>query len=467
MNAPHPMIDRALAELLHCGELNPARAAEASFDGADPVLPTRYRIGTVGAAALAGLGLAMAGLREQQTGKRPRVQVDVRDAVAALRGTTYLRIDGRPGAKEANLSGFYRTKDRWIYFHCNQPIHQQRLQQVLGIGLDRAAASAAAAKWSAWELERAVHDAGACAPVVRTPEEWRALPNTPVLAAEPLVDIRRIGDAPPLALPSGNPLPLAGLRVLDLTRVLAGPTCGRLMAEAGADVIKFVSPRHPDQAVHELETGYRKRRFEMDIDAGAGRETFLKLAREVDVFVQGYRQDALRGLGFAPEDLAATRPGVIYVSLNAYGFRGPWRTRRGFDTVVQSASGLAHVSSVDGVPRVLPVSGLDYLAGYLMAFGTLVALQRRAQEGGSWEVRVSLARACEWLTGFGLQDPAVLALPNEVPAERLAELLVEVPTPIGHMRRLRPLVHYSEERLNVLQPWALDAMNATPAWRAR
>lgn len=125
------MLATALAELMRCGGLDPARAAEVCFTGADPVLPTRYRIGTVGAAALAGLGLALTGLREQQTGKRPTVAVDVRDAVAALRRTTYIRIDGQPGAKESNLSGFYRTKDRWIYFHCNQPIHQVRLREVL------------------------------------------------------------------------------------------------------------------------------------------------------------------------------------------------------------------------------------------------------------------------------------------------------------------------------------------------
>lgn len=460
------MIAAALNTVLGSVAGSEAWADAVSFSGADPVLPTRYRIGTAGAAALGAYGAAMAALRATQTGQRPEVNVDALDAAAALRGTTYLRINGKPGQKEANLSGFYRTADRWIYFHCNAPLHQQRLQAVLGMGsgmgIDRAEAARAAERWLAADLEQAVHEAGACAPVVRTPQEWQALPNTSWLAAEPLVEVRRIGAAPRRPLPDG-PSPLHRLRVLDLTRVLAGPSCGRLLAEAGADVLKIVSPRYPDQAVHELETGYLKRRVEMDIDTQPGRAQFEALIDGCDVFVQGYRQGALAGLGYAPEDVAARSPGVVYVSLNAYGFTGPWRERRGFDTVVQSASGLAHVSGGAGVPRVLPVSALDYLAGYLMAFGVLAALQRRASEGGSYEVRVSLARACIWLDALGLQEASVLDLPNELPADRLAELLLEVPSPIGTMRRLRPIVRYSEALLNRLPPWTAPVASE-PRW---
>ncbi len=455
------MIQAELQSILRCGGMHDELAGAVDFTGADPVLRTPYRVGTAGAAALGALGLAMADLREMQTGKRPGVAIDVRAAAAALRGSSYIRIDGKVPTPRSAMTGFYPVAGgRWNYFHCNHPPHQAALLRVLGVsadGVDKAKVAEAAKRWNSFELEQAVDVAGGCAPSVRTPEEWRALANTPFLAAEPLVHVYKIADSDPVPLPKAleGTSPLSGLRVLDLTRVLAGPTCARLLSEAGADVLKITCDAHPDTPALELDTGYGKRPAVLDIRSAAGREQFRSLVQGCDIFSQAYRAGVMGRLGFSREEVAALRPGIIYVSLNAFGHTGPWRERRGFDTVVQAAAGMSHVSGRGQAPQLMPVSSLDYLAGYLMAYGALVALKRRAVEGGSYAVNVSLARCSEWLSGMGLMDidyddPALAEL------KEINDWLVEVDTPDGRLKRLRPIIRYSESWLNEL-----------PAWRVR
>ena len=440
------MIEAALQSILQCGGMADDLARSVSFTGADPVLRTPYRVGTAGAAALGALGLAMADLREAQTGRRPGVAIDVRGAAAALRGSSYVRIDGKVPPPRSVMTGFYPAADgRWNYFHCNHPPHQAALLRVLGVPADKAKIAEVARRWNAFELEQAVDMAGGCAPAVRTPGEWRALPNTPVLAAEPLMHLYKIADSDPVPLPKAmeGTRPLFGLRVLDLTRVLAGPTCARLLSEAGADVLKITCDAHPDTPALELDTGYGKRPAILDIRSAAGREQFKTLAEGCDIFSQAYRAGVMGRLGFSREEVAALRPGIVYVSLNAFGHTGPWRERRGFDT------------GRGKDPQLMPVSSLDYLAGYLMAYGALVALKRRATEGGSYAVNVSLARCSEWLSGMGLMDidyeDSALAELKEI-----GKWLIDVDTPNGRLTRLRPIIHYSEAQLNEL-----------PAWRAR
>jgi len=466
MNNEFQMIQAAMGEILRCTGRDDKLAETVRLSGQEPVLPTRYRIGRAASAALGALGLAMADLRERQVGKRPDVAIDVRDATVSLRSATYVRLDGKPGSRDESVMGFYPVADgRWSFFHCNATYHQAALLKVLGVPADRKQVAAAALKWNAFELEQAVDLAGGCAPAVRTPEEWRALPNTQTLAKEPLLEIRKIADSAPIPLPTGS-RPLSGIRGLDLTRVLAGPTCGRMLAEFGADILKFCSPRYPDAAVLELETSFRKRKQIMEINSGSGRDAFEALVRECDIFTQAYRQDALPALGFGPEQAAVLRPGIVYVSLNAFGYSGVWRNRRGFDTVVQSASGMAHFSARDGTPRLLPVSALDYLAGYLMVIGALTALVRRAEQGGSYEVRVSLARTEEWLTGMGVLGEEALALPEALPEDDLKRLLIDVPTPAGRLTRMRPVIKFSETMLNELPEWR-ESPEIGPHWLPR
>jgi crotonobetainyl-CoA:carnitine CoA-transferase CaiB-like acyl-CoA transferase len=254
----------------------------------------------------------------------------------------------------------------------------------------------------------------------------------------------RIADAPPAPL-TARDRPLSAIRVLDLTRVLAGPTCARTLAEHGADVLKIGAPHIPDMPTTEIDTGIGKLSAHLDLRTREGDSTLRSLLAGADVFSQSYRPGTLAARGFSPEEAAAIRPGIIYVSLSAWGTSGPWRARRGFDSIVQSVSGIAIEQGGAAKPRYMPVSAIDYVSGYLMAFGALAALARRSQEGGSWLVRVSLARTGKWITDFGmLERDAIANAPAEMPQEELDRLTMEIDAPMGRVRHLRPVLQMSE-----------------------
>jgi crotonobetainyl-CoA:carnitine CoA-transferase CaiB-like acyl-CoA transferase len=436
----------ALGEILRAARAGEPEAGQLEIRGADPVLPLGYRIGTAGAASLAALGLAVARLWALRTGRQQQVAVDVRAAAVSLRSARYLRINGKPLPNPWDpLSGFYQVRDGgWVSIHCNFPNHRDAALTVLGVPGDRAAAERAALGWDGEALEDAIHAKGGCAGFVRGEEQWARHAHAQAVSAQPLIEIERIGDAPPEPLPPGD-RPLSGIRVLDLTRVLAGPTCGRCLAEHGADVLKITAPHLPDSGAVELDTGVGKLSVHVDLRTPDGVETLRGLARNADVFSQSYRPGTLGARGFSPEALAALRPGIVCVSLSAWGRTGPWRDRRGFDSIVQAVSGIAHASGDGAKPRLLPVSAIDYVSGYLMAFGAMVALERRAREGGSWLVRVALARTGKWIVDRGLVAKGAYAgLPDELAKEELLPLFSEVDAPDGRIRHLGPIVSLSE-----------------------
>jgi len=429
------MPQAALRELLALGQLE----GDAQFAGADPVLRTPYRVGTAGAASLAAVGLAAAELWALRTGRRQTVAVDLRAAAASLRSGYYLRIDGKPPpAPWDPMSGFYPVRDgRWVSIHCNFPHHRAAALQVLGTAEDRAKANEASRTRDGQALEDAIHAAGGCAGLARHAAEWDAHPHAAAVATQPLLEILRIGDAPPLPLPQGG-RPLAGVRVLDLTRVLAGPTCARTLAEHGADVLKITAAHLPDSGAIELDTGLGKLAAHLDLRSAQGLETLRGLLSSADVFSQSYRPGALAGRGFSPEEAAQLRPGIVYVSLNAWGQTGPWKNRRGFDSIVQTVSGMAHASGDGTTPRLMPCSAIDYVSGYLMAYGAMVALARRAREGGSWLVRVGLARTGKWIVDRGTVDGSAAQAPEP------AGLVMETQSPAGLITHLKPVVQLSE-----------------------
>jgi len=427
------MPQAALRELLALTGL----AGDATISGADPALKTPYRVGTAGAAALAAVGLAAAELWRLRSGRRQKVAVSLPAAAASLKSGAYLRIDGRaPKAIWDPYSLFYPVKDgRWVRFHCNYPHHRAAALRVLGVGEDVDAAKRAATPWNGIELEDAIHAAGGCAGYVRTAAEWAMHPQASAVAAQPLLTIERIGDAPAEALPEGN-RPLAGVRALDLTRVLAGPTCARTLAEHGADVLKITAAHLPDSGDTDLDTGLGKLSAQLDLRKAEDAETLRRLAGQADVFSQSYRPGTLAARGFSPEALAKLRPGIVYVSLSAWGMTGPWKDRRGFDSIVQCVSGMADVQGAGEVPKLLPCSAIDYVSGYLMALGAMVALARRAQEGGSWLVRVALARTGKWIVDRGSADASAAVEPDAQ--------TMETRSPAGLITHLRPVVQLSE-----------------------
>jgi crotonobetainyl-CoA:carnitine CoA-transferase CaiB-like acyl-CoA transferase len=334
------------------------------------------------------------------------------------------------------FSLFYAAQDgRWVRFHCNYPHHRAAALGVLGVGEDVVAAKRAAAAWDGPELEDAIHAAGGCAALVRSAAQWGSHPHAAAVAAQPLLGIERIGDAPAESLPKGD-RPLAGIRVLDLTRVLAGPTAAKTLAEHGADVLKITAAHLPDSGDIDLDTGIGKLSAQLDLRKAQDVETLRKLGREADVFSQSYRPGALASQGFSPEALAKLRPGIVYVSLAAWGPTGPWKDRRGFDSIVQCVSGMAAAQGGADSPKLLPCSAIDYVSGYLMAFGTMVALARRAKEGGSWHVRVALARVGKWIVDRGTVDPAQAVEPQAA--------TIQTRSPAGVITHLKPVVQLSE-----------------------
>jgi crotonobetainyl-CoA:carnitine CoA-transferase CaiB-like acyl-CoA transferase len=459
------MLQHALGELIGLAGLAEPQAGQIQITGDDPVFPTRYRIAASGAAAIAAAGYAAAELWRLRSGSSQSVAVDARAAAAALRSNRYLQVDGKtPDGPWDPLSGFYPVRDRrWISIHCNFPHHRDAALKVLGTPQEREAALRASATWDGFELEDAIHAAGGCAGLVRSAEEWLLHPQSAAVATQPLLEILRIGDAPPEPLPAGA-RPLEGVRVLDLTRVLAGPTCARALAEHGADVLKITAPHLPDSGAFEFDTGIGKRAAHLDLRDARDVETLRELASRADVFSQSYRPGALAGRGFAPEDLAQLRPGIVCVSLSAWGGTGPWHNRRGFDTIVQAVSGMALVSADGAKPKYLPVSAIDYISGYLMALGTMVALARRTTEGGSWLVRVALARTGRWITDQGQIGAAGLRdIPEELNAEEIAWLTTETKSPLGRIRHLRPVAMLSETPTGWTRP-PVPLGYDRPAW---
>jgi crotonobetainyl-CoA:carnitine CoA-transferase CaiB-like acyl-CoA transferase len=444
--------NEALCSILPIAGWPDRQAAEVVFaGGADPVLPTPFRIGAAGAAALAATGLAATELWEIRTGRRQQVTVNLRQATASLRSGRYLKLAGAsvPSAQNS-IMGVYPTRDgRWSYLHCNFPNHRAAALAVLGVAEDRDAVARAVATWNAADLEEAIIAADGAGGMARTQTEWAEHPQAAAIAALPLLEIMRIGDSDPEPLPAGD-RPLSNIRVLDLTRVLAGPTCARTLAEHGADVMKITAAHLPNLGYQEWDTGHGKLSAELDLRTPGDLDILRGLVRQADVFSQGYRPGTLASRGLSPQELAALRPGLVYVSLCAFGHTGPWASRRGFDTVVQTVSGITvrQAESVPGKrpgPQFYPVSAIDYCTGYLMAFGAMVALARRTREGGSWLVRTSLAQIGKWIVDLGEVPAAMLKdMPAEFTADELGRWSLTSETPSGRLSHLKPVVQLSQ-----------------------
>jgi crotonobetainyl-CoA:carnitine CoA-transferase CaiB-like acyl-CoA transferase len=468
------MTNEALRTILSVAGWSDERAREVKLDGvADPILPTPFRIGETSAAALAAVGLAVCDLWALRTGRRQEIELETRQATASLRSGHYLKMDGAHVSTERNtIMGVYPARNgRWSYLHCNFPNHRAAALSVLGVPEDREAVRRAVAQWDALELEEAIIAAKGAGGMVRTMDEWAKHPQAAAIASLPLMEIVKIGESAPEKLPDGN-RPLSGIRVLDLTRVLAGPTCARTLAEHGADVLKITGAHLPNIGYQEYDTGHGKLSAHLDLRESKDVETLRGLVREADVFSQGYRPGTLGTRGFSPEAMAKLRPGLVFVSLCAFGHVGPWASRRGFDTVVQTVSGITSrqgelfPSAAPG-PQFYPVSAIDYLTGYLMAFGAMVALARRAREGGSWLVRISLAQTGRWLVGRGqVPETQLKDVPKEFMPAELERWSTTSDTPVGRLRHLGPVLRLSETPPRWARPSVPLGYNE-PVWPAR
>jgi len=222
-----------------------------------------------------------------------------------------------------------------------------------------------------------------------------------------------------------------------MTRILAGPVAARALAAHGAEVLQVSAPHLPNIEQLVIDTGFGKRATSLDIREPGDSEILKALLAEADVFIQAFRPGALDALGLSPQALAKLRPGIVYASVSAWGHAGPWRHRRGYDSLLQSATGIAWECGREGRPGRLPTQAQDHACGYLAAFGTLVALARRATQGGSYLVRVSLAQTGHWLRGLGRIEETGLEEPDNCD---VADLLESTKTPFGIVEHVRPAV---------------------------
>ena len=326
----------------------------------------------------------------------PSVELNPLKVATAVTSDKHLRLNGEPVSAWAELSGFWPCSDGWVRIHANYPHHRAALLTALGLADDTGADEFMSAlhPMIAAEVESTIVAAGGVATVVRSQEEWAEHPQAHILSELPVIEMTSLAVSEPVQLGETSvDAPLAGVRVLDLTRVIAGPVAGRTLALWGADVLRIDSPQHPETPWQHLDTGAGKRSALLDLDNTADRATFEKLLETADVVLTAYRPGSLDRFGLSPAALAERRPGLIVARLSAWGTAGPLAERRGFDSIVQAATGIAMVEGEGtGTPGALPAQALDHAAGYLLAAGVTTAVRRRLDAGHSWLVEVSLAR---------------------------------------------------------------------------
>ena len=438
---------------------------EVSITGSDPVLNTHFRLAATASAAIASIGVAVNDLWELKTGRRQSIAIDAVAATAALKSKNYFQAKNTNGtfenvtdaSHEANrgLTGIFQTKDgRWLLPHFGLDHLRRRMLGLLQADANTDSIAKAVAKWDALELENAIDEARVCGGMIRTNEEWLQEPHGKILAAKPVVEIIKIGDSEPEPMPTGD-RPLSGIRALDLTRILAGPITGRTLAEHGADVLMVSAPHLPQVWSYVADTSHGKRSCYLDLRDESEKQTLLDLVKTADVFSQGYRPDKINQMGLGPEALAEIRPGLVYVSINCYGADGPFSHRAGWEQIAQIMTGIAAEgvqSSTGYKPKTLPAAANDYITGYLGAYGTLLALARRAREGGSYHVRVSLCQ-----TGMMIYDQGKVSALTEnlnLGISDVDSLCIESDSHLGRIKHLAPVLSLSETR----PYWAL----ATP-----
>src|SRR5437763_10751043 len=439
-----------------------------ALTGAEPQLPSSVRVAAAAQVGVAATGLAAAEIWKLRSGQSQDVTVDMRHAAVECRSERYLRVDGKPPPPAWDaIAGIYKTRDNgFVRLHTNFPHHRDAVCKVLNCKPERDAVQAALMQWDGEAFETAAYAGGCVVALMRSHEQWSATPHAQALATLPLISIEKIGDAAPKPWPKGD-RPLAGIRVLDLSRVIAGPVAGRTLAAHGADVLLISGPELPAIPWLTIDTGRGKLTSFVELKNEQGRAALRDLLAEADIFSQGYRPRAIASLGFAPEDAARINPGIIYVTLSAYGAAGPWAERRGFDSLVQTATGFNHAegqaAGVDG-PKELPAQMLDHATGYLMAFGAMMAKARQSLEGGSWHVRVSLAQTGSWLWNLGRIADGFKA--EDLKGDAVSPFVEEVPSGFGSLRAIR----HSAVLSKTPAFWSRPAMllgSHPPQWPAR
>ncbi len=412
-----PLVDDVLAGL----GIADAGLLELTGDPYPAVLSSPLAVAECAVASVAACLLAAADLSLARSGRRPEIALDTGHVAAAMRSEAWLRDPaGRGMSGFAPLSRLWSTTDGWVRTHANYPWHRAALLASLAVtGACDADVEArlgdAIAERAALDVESAVYEGGGLAVAARSVDEWRGSEAGNSVAASSLVTTEPLSmgaGLPPMADP--GELPASGLKVLDLTRVIAGPVGTRMLGALGADVLRVDDPTRPELPLHAIDGVIGKASASLDATTNRDQGVLAALLDEADVVVTGYRPGALRHFGLEPDQVAERHPGKIVVTLSAWGTSGPWGARRGFDSLVQIASGIGwSTSRNDNRPGALPCQLLDHATGYLVAAGALAALAARARTGQASQVSLSLARTAQWLLDQGARSEGGGATPEE------------------------------------------------------
>jgi crotonobetainyl-CoA:carnitine CoA-transferase CaiB-like acyl-CoA transferase len=370
-----------------------------------------------------------------------RSTATVDQSLALSSFTTHALVDGKPLPKWASLSGFYRTADdHFIQLHCNFAHHAAGAAARLGVQQDRGAFETAIAGWNAAELEAGLIADGMIGAVCRTMDEWSRHPHAHATAGLPLVDMDRLAEGKPRSTrnPAVGDGPLSGVRVLDCTRVLAGPVAGQTLANLGADVVRVGAEHLPHVEACVIATGTSKRNIFLDLRRVGARDTFVNLIRDADVVIDAFRPGALEHYGFGPSEIAVISPATSVIQISAFDWVGPWARRRGFDSIVQSTTGIALAGaemSGSDTPVHLPVQSLDYATGFFAAAAAIRAIHRSRTEGGSSTAKLSLLRTRNWFVGLG--GPKVFSPGSVLPT---SDQTSRLDSDFGEVELVRPFV---------------------------
>ena len=422
--------------------------ADVVLSGADPVVDSVFRMGECTAAVLGAQAAAVAEIWRRRSGERQEISVSALAGALAAYSVGYQSQHGfaipQPEPSYPLVQLYPGRDRRWVMLHGAFPLLRNGLLNLLDCTMTPTDIANKVATWDALALEQAIADQGLCGAAVRSYAEWLETEQGKAVAATPLIEIVKIGESEPEpfapALPGERPL--SGIRVMDLTHVIAGPTIGKTLAEQGAEVMRVTSPTQPALPPFDVDTGHGKLEALLTLTDAKDAATLRGLIGQSDVFVESYRPGSMGKLGFSPENVAAIRPGTIYVSVNCYGWAGPWQYRPGWEQLAQVATGMTVAQGTPDNPQLQSVLSLIHISRFLGALGTLMALLRRADEGGSYLVRVALCRTAMWIQDQGQVDKAQLPPPAIDPAVVASYLKTHDNPAFGPLTFLGPVLKY-------------------------
>ena len=483
MNTGNKNVDKQLERLLKNHNIYPFSGVNVNIAGNDPVMDTPWHIGGAAATALAAHGIAVSEIWDIRKAKNHNQTIDIDIASAAL---STLRCDFM---KQNGYSvpfpdidyptvGIYQTKDKkYVFINGGFPELRRGILKILNCPDNREAIALALSKWKAADIEKEAQQKGFCCVMCRTSDEWyntkqgKALSDA--LSSKGFINpvtIERLCDCEPqpfLELGEKDK-PLSNINVLDLTHVLAGPTCGMMLAEQDATVMRVNGPQVPFILPFVMDTGHGKLNVQIDLKTDEGRENLWNLIDNgADVFSESYRPEKMSSLGFSPKAIAdrlkAKGKGIIYVSINCYGHNGPWKDLPGWEQLAQATTGLAVEQGNGDKPKLLPTFPNDYITGYLAAYGALTALLKRHIEGGSYHVKVSLCATAMWLQNFGKVDRSKLP-PKEFESQVIENSMIyNKNTGYGQLKYFGHPINYSETKAEWKRPTVPVGFNK-PQW---